>query len=98
MHTRRDFIKKIAALAAAVPLISLPEPVKDIGFDILTEPGNALIDNRRIPIVGHKPPYYNYNTGKLHDLYISKETLKDIRNWCVDQIDEETRREIYFSY
>lgn len=29
------------------------------------------------------------------DLYLSKDALDDIRNWGVDTIDEQTRREIY---
>jgi len=35
------------------------------------------------------------NRGKLTDLYVSPESLEDVRNWGVDQIDEVTRREIY---
>jgi hypothetical protein len=34
------------------------------------------------------------NRGKLTDLYLSPESLEDIRNWGVDQVDEVTRREI----
>ena len=33
--------------------------------------------------------------GRLTDLYVSPEALEDIRNWGLDQIDEDTRREIY---
>lgn len=32
---------------------------------------------------------------KLYDLYISPNTLRDIRAWGVYQIDEQTRKEIY---
>jgi hypothetical protein len=35
--------------------------------------------------------------GGLTDLYLSVEGLEDIRNWGVDQADEQTRREIYVS-
>jgi hypothetical protein len=35
------------------------------------------------------------NRGKLTDLYISPESMEDIRNWGIDQVDEITRREIY---
>jgi len=38
------------------------------------------------------PPLKSYN---LSSIYLSKEALEDIRNWAVDQVDEETRREIY---
>jgi hypothetical protein len=37
------------------------------------------------------------NRGKLTDLYISPEAMEDIRNWNVDQVDEQTRREIFLS-
>ena len=35
------------------------------------------------------------NRGMLTDLYISPESMEDIRSWGLDQIDEVTRREIY---
>lgn len=35
-----------------------------------------------------------HKKSKFHDLYISQESLDDIRNWCVDEIDEVTRKEI----
>lgn len=35
------------------------------------------------------------NRGILTDLFISPESLEDIRNWGVDQVDETTRREIF---
>lgn len=35
------------------------------------------------------------NRGKLTDLFLSPESMEDIRNWGIDQIDEVTRREIY---
>lgn len=35
------------------------------------------------------------NRGKLTDLFLSPESVEDIRNWGVDQIDEVTRREIF---
>jgi hypothetical protein len=35
------------------------------------------------------------NRGILTDLYVSPESMEDIRNWGIDQIDETTRREIY---
>lgn len=37
------------------------------------------------------------NRGKLTDLFMSPESVEDIRSWGVDQIDEFTRREIYVS-
>lgn len=37
------------------------------------------------------------NRGKLTDLYLSPESLEDIRNWGVDQVDEVTRREIFLA-
>jgi hypothetical protein len=35
------------------------------------------------------------NRGLLTDLYVSPESMEDIRNWGMDQVDETTRREIY---
>jgi hypothetical protein len=35
------------------------------------------------------------NRAMLTDLYVSPESMEDIRNWGIDQIDEITRREIY---
>ena len=35
--------------------------------------------------------------GRLSDIYLSPEALEDIRNWCIDQVDEVTRREIYMA-
>jgi hypothetical protein len=35
------------------------------------------------------------NRAVLTDLYVSPESMEDIRNWGIDQIDELTRREIY---
>jgi len=35
------------------------------------------------------------NRGKLTDLYISPESMEDIRNWGIDIVDEFTRREIF---
>jgi hypothetical protein len=35
------------------------------------------------------------NRGQLTDLYVSPESMEDIRNWGIDQVDEVTRREIY---
>lgn len=37
------------------------------------------------------------NRGKLTDLYISPESMEDLRNWGVDQVDEITRHEIYIA-
>ena len=37
------------------------------------------------------------NRGKLTDLYLSPESMEDIRNWNVDQIDPVTRREIFIA-
>lgn len=37
------------------------------------------------------------NRGKLTDLFMSPESIENIRNWGLDQIDEITRREIYVS-
>ncbi len=37
------------------------------------------------------------NKGKLTDLYISPESLEDIRSWDLTQIDDVTRREIFMS-
>lgn len=37
------------------------------------------------------------NRGKLTDLFLSPESMEDIRNWGIDQIDEVTRREIYMA-
>lgn len=34
-------------------------------------------------------------TRHLRDLYISNEALKDIKLWSVDQIDGQTRHDIY---
>jgi len=33
----------------------------------------------------------------LTDLYVSPESIEDVRNWGLDQVDELTRREIYLS-
>lgn len=35
------------------------------------------------------------NRGKLTDIYMSPESMEDIRNWGVDLVDEITRREIF---
>jgi hypothetical protein len=35
--------------------------------------------------------------GRLTDLYGSPELLEDIRNWGLDQIDDETRRDVWLS-
>lgn len=35
------------------------------------------------------------NRGVLTDIYFSPESMQDIRNWGIDQLDEFTRREIY---
>ena len=35
------------------------------------------------------------NRGKLTDLFLSPESMEDIRNWGIDQVDELTRREIF---
>ena len=40
------------------------------------------------------------NTGsirrsKLTDIFLSPEAIEDIRNWGIDQVDDQTRREIY---
>jgi len=35
------------------------------------------------------------NRGKLTDLYLSPESMEDIRNWGIDIVDEFTRREIF---
>lgn len=37
------------------------------------------------------------NRGRLTDLYISPESMEDIRDWNVDQIDDITRREIFLA-
>jgi hypothetical protein len=37
------------------------------------------------------------NRSKLTDLYLSPEAMEDIRNWGIDQIDEQTRREIWLA-
>jgi len=37
------------------------------------------------------------NRGKLTDLYVSPEAMEDIRNWNVDQVDPETRRQIFIA-
>lgn len=33
--------------------------------------------------------------GSLTDLYVSPESIEDVRNWGIDQVDEITRREIF---
>lgn len=35
------------------------------------------------------------NRGKLTDVFFSPESMEDIRQWGIDQVDEFTRREIY---
>lgn len=37
------------------------------------------------------------NRGRLTDLYISPESLEDIRSWDLTQVDEVTRREIFLA-
>lgn len=37
------------------------------------------------------------NQARLTDLFISPEAEEDIRNWNIDQVDEQTRREIFTS-
>jgi hypothetical protein len=41
-----------------------------------------------------KPLDHVVNKGVLKDLYVSPEAMEDIRNWCVDSIDEDARKEI----
>lgn len=42
--------------------------------------------------VGQYDNDFNYD-----DIYLSKEAWEDIRNWGVDKLDEETKREIYYN-
>lgn len=35
------------------------------------------------------------DVGKLTDLFLSPESIEDVRNWGLDQVDEVTRREIF---
>lgn len=44
-----------------------------------------------LPVVDTVPVKY----ARLTELYMSPEAMEDIRNWCVDQIDEVARKEIY---
>jgi len=37
------------------------------------------------------------NRGQLTDIFLSPEGIEDIRNWNVDQVDDQTRREIYLA-
>jgi hypothetical protein len=90
MQTRRDFIKGIAALVATTPIVGLPA-INEGLYAQHIQPVNISADLNREPVLelGRKKPYY--------DLYLSPEALEDIRNWVVDQVDEQTRREIYIS-
>lgn len=35
--------------------------------------------------------------SKLTDMYVSPESIEDVRNWTIDQLDETTRREVYMA-
>lgn len=35
--------------------------------------------------------------GRLTDMFVSPEAIEDIRNWNIDQVDDQTRREIFLS-
>lgn len=35
-------------------------------------------------------------SSNLHDLYVSPKAAEDIRQWCLNQLDEISRRGIYF--
>lgn len=89
MQTRRDFIKSIGALFAAVPLVGIS--ASDPRIFWADKPINISADlNRELVLeLGRQKPYY--------DFYISKEAYEDIKNWSVGHIDEQTRKEIYVS-
>lgn len=86
MQTRRDFIKGIVALVATTPIVGLPEINEGLYAEHIQ---SVNLDRQPILELGRQKPY--------HDLYLSPEALEDIRNWVVDQVDEQTRREIYIS-
>lgn len=41
-----------------------------------------------------KPTYSYPPKDKLDDLYLSQEAMEDIQNWGVEEVDEETKKEI----
>jgi hypothetical protein len=48
-----------------------------------------------LPEETHKIVLFPHQRKVLQDLYLSPEALEDIRKWGVDQIDKQTRKEIY---
>lgn len=52
-----------------------------------------------LPIIKQPSPTPQFivhnNFGKLSDIHISNDDLKGIKRWRINQIDEQTRREIY---
>ena len=49
-----------------------------------------------VPNVGLPEPILP-KPNKLHDIYISKDALEDIRKWGIYQIDDEMREAIYYN-
>ena len=50
---------------------------------------DSVEENVELPVYPDYPPKH-----KLDDLYISKEAMEDIQNWGVEELDEETKKEI----
>ena len=73
MQTRRDFIKSIVTLFAAVPLVGIPTSNGIYAQHI--QRININVDLGRQPVLelGRNKPYY--------DLYISPEALEAIRKF-----------------
>jgi len=68
------------------------------GMYAWAEQGFAVLDNRSVKVAeavteSSKKPC----EGQLSELFISPEAMADIQNWGVDQIDEQTRKELYLT-
>ena len=76
---RRNFIKKSI-----------------LGLGALFTTKIILADDYVPALITHESVISKRQLLKLYDEeFISQETLMDIKNWVVDQIDEVTRKEIY---
>ena len=85
MLFRRSFIKgALGLLLAPLALVGKPERAT----------GGLIPSGDYIPAL-HTPSESVLVDEKYRKLYMSPQALEDIRNWGIEQVDEETRREIY---
>jgi hypothetical protein len=94
---RRNFLKGLVALALA-PVAALSKedssPAKlDKNWKDLSEDEVGHF-TKEILLDQYRPVYVSKEAAAIHGLPVGPEVIEDIRNWGVDQIDEQTRREI----